>query len=254
MPSTKSPRIRIALVSVCVLALALVPTSVAGKPGHGGGGSCTRNAPGVSVENTFGWANWGSYGLPGQKLTFAVDVFNYDAGCSSSSFTVSLSAPDGFSVSIPTSSISLKSGTTGYLWAYVTSPSVVADGDYPLTVTVTRSGTSTGPSSGTAVSYYKVYSSDSVAPTLYWPNPADGMTITGRSYNVVVSSNDDHAVNRIDLYIDNAYKTETVCDDVAYACSLNYVWSPVSGAHTATFKSYDWLGNVGVLTVNFTVA
>jgi hypothetical protein len=254
MPSKKSRRTRIALFSACLLALALVPTAVAGKPGHGGGGSCTRNAPGVSVENTFGWGQWGSYGLAGQQLKYAVDVFNHDVGCSSSTFTVSLSAPGGFSVSMPTNSVSLKSGTVGYLWANVTSPSVVADGDYPLTVTVTRTGTTTGSSSGTAVSYYKVYSSDSVAPTLYWPNPADGMTIAGRSYNVVVDSNDDHAVKRIDLYIDNAYKTETVCEAVSYACSLNYAWSPVSGAHTATFKSYDWLGNVGVLTVNFTVA
>jgi hypothetical protein len=253
MPSLKSPRIRFALFAACVLALVLVPAAVAGKPGHGGGGSCTRNAPGVSIENTFGWASWGSYGLAGQRLTFALDVYNYDVGCSSSSFAVTLSAPGGFSVSIPTSSISLKSGTAGYLWAYVTSPSVIADGDYPLTVTVTRSGTST-PSSGTAVSYYKVYSSDSVAPTLYWPNPAEGMTISGRSYNVVVSANDDHAVNRIDLYIDGAYKGETVCDNISYSCSLNYAWSPTSGAHTALFKSYDWLGNVGVLTVNFTVA
>ncbi len=248
MPSRKSTRI--AVLAAFVLALALVPTALAGKPGGHGGGSCTRNAPGVSADNTYGWAQWGSYGLAGQRLTFAIDVFNYDVGCSASTFTLSLSAPGGFSVSIPTSSISLKSGTTGSLWAYVTSPSVIADGDYPLNVTVTRS---TAPSSGTAVSYYKVYSSDSVAPTLYWPNPADGMTISGRSYNVVVSSNDDHAVKAIDLYIDGVYKSETLCDDVAYACSFNYAWSPVAGAHTATFKSYDWMGNVAVMTVNFTV-
>jgi hypothetical protein len=53
-------------------------------------------------------------------------------------------------------------------------------------------------------SYYKVYSSDTVAPTLYWPNPWDGQTISGSSFNFTVSSNDDHAVKQIDLYVDGA--------------------------------------------------
>ena len=100
-----------------------------------------------------------------------------------------------------------------------------------------------------------MYSTDSVAPTLFWPNPGDGTTITGRSYNVAVSSSDDHAVKKIDLYIDNVYKSEVLCDDVSYTCQLNYSWSlgGATGQHTATFKSYDWMDNVGVSTVSFTV-
>jgi hypothetical protein len=244
---------------VFVLALALVPAAFAGKGGgggHGGGGgggtSCTQNAPGIVVQNNYGWSQWGSWGLPGQQLGYFIQVINYDVGCSSSTFTISLSAPSGFSVSIPTSTIGLASGKSGYLWAYVTSPSSTADGDYPLTATVVRSGAPA--STGSVGTYYKVYSSDSVAPTLFWPNPGDGSTVTGRSYNVSVSSSDDHAVKKIDLYIDNVYKTETLCDDVSYTCQLNYSWSPTAGQHTATFKSYDWKDNVGVSTVSFTVS
>jgi hypothetical protein len=65
------------------------------------------------------------------------------------------------------------------------------------TVTITRAATSSPSSSYT--SYYKVYSrsSDSTAPTLFWNNPAEGQTITGRSFTVTVSSSDDHAVMQI---------------------------------------------------------
>jgi Bacterial Ig domain len=218
------------------------------------GGTCTQNAPGVSIDNNWAWSAPGSWGMPGQQLGYAIQVRNYDVGCSSSSFVVSMSAPSGFSVSIPTSTVSLKASSSAYLWAYVTSPAGIADGDYPLTATVQRVGTATA--SAPYISYYKVYSSDGVAPTLFWANPADGATISGRSYNVVVSSSDDHAVKSIDLYIDGAYRATTTCDDVSYICQLSYKWSlrGVQGQHTATFRSYDWMGNEGVQMVSFAVS
>jgi hypothetical protein len=239
-----------ALGVVFVIALALTPAALAGSPG--GGKSCTQNAPAVSVDNNWSWSGLGSWGLPGQQLAYFLQVRNTDVGCRSSSFVVSLNTPSGFSVSIPTSTITLKSSTTGYLWAYVTSPSAVADGDYPLTASVTRVGTSSPTPSFT--SYYKVYSSDSTPPTLFWPNPAPGQTISGNSFTVVVSSSDDHAVRKIDLYMDGAYMSTTACDNVSYTCQLDYRWSlGAKGQHTATFRSTDWMGNVGVMTVSFTV-
>jgi hypothetical protein len=168
-----------------------------------------------------------------------------------------MSAPSGFSVSIPTNTIALKSASSGYLWAYVTSPSAIANADYPLTVAVIRAGAS-APAAPTAsaTSYFKLYSADSLAPTLFWSNPWDGAAISGRSYNVTVSSSDDHAVKMIDLYIDNAYVSTTVCDDISYTCQFVYKWSlrRAQGLHTATFESTDWMGNVGVLKVAFTVS
>jgi Bacterial Ig domain len=263
MMAKKAPAARSALFAVSlVVALALVPVALAargggggggggGKPG-GGGGACTRNTPGVSVANTWQWGVPGSWGLAGQQLKYAINVINADVGCSSSSFVVSLSAPSGFAVSIPTNTISLSSGASGYVWAYVTSPNPIADGSYPLSVSVARAGTSSPTGSDT--SYYKVYSSDTVAPSLYFPAPGDGTTISGKSsFNVTVTSNDDHEVKQIDLYIDNAYTTTTVCADITYECTLYYPWALVRGQHTATFKSYDWMGNVRVMTVTFTV-
>jgi hypothetical protein len=244
-----------AQIGTLVLVLVLVPVAFAAKGSHAGAGhACTASAPSVSVENNWAWGQTGSWGLSGQRLAYQIRVVNNDVYCSSSSFVVNLTAPDGFSVSMPTNTISLKSTTQGYLWAYVTSPSVVADGDYPLGLTVQRTGSSTPAASSTT--YYKVYSSDTVAPTLFWPNPAEGETISGNSYNVVVSSNDDHAVKQIEIYIDNQYKSTTVCEDITYNCTATYKWSlsGVSGPHSATFKSYDWMGGkFGEMTVNFTV-
>ncbi len=227
-------------------------TTTFSKPSKPSGRSCTTNAPAVFVENTWAWASSGSWGMPGQQLGFQIQVTNYDVGCGSSSFAISASAPSGFSVSVPTSTISVKSTSAGFLWAYVTSPTVIADGDYPLIVTAQRAGTSSG---ATFTSYYKVYSADTTAPGLFLPNPWDGATISGSSYTFVVTAGDDHAVKGIDLYIDYTYVTTATCDDVSYMCHLDYKWSlqGASGQHTATFESFDWMGNVGAMTVAFTV-
>jgi len=77
-----------------------------------------------------------------------------------------------------------------------------------------------------------------------------------QSYDVVVSSSDDHAVQKIELYLDNFYMSTTTCQNIAFECRLFYKLSlsGVRGQHTATFKSYDWRGNVGVFTSTFTAA
>jgi hypothetical protein len=241
----------IALVSV----LTLAPTAMArtgGKPA--GGGTCTQSEPRGSIDNTWAWASPGSWGLPGQQLTYAIDVFNNDVGCGSSSFVVTFSAPSGFSVSIPSSTITLSSASSGYVWAHVTSPSTAADGDYPLSVSVQRAGSSsTTASSGT--SYYKVYSTDTVAPKLYWENPTDGGSLSGRTTYVGFTSSDDHAVKRLDLFVDGVSVASTVCDDISSDCQVSYNWSirRVHGQHTATYTATDWKGNVATETASFTV-
>jgi len=253
------------VASVAALALflpaALGANGGGGKSRGGGGGGaasqssatsgCTPSAPQVLVQNVYGWGKSGSWGLQGQKLGYQVEIINSDSGCASTSFVLSVSAPSGFSVDVPTSTVSLKPGGYAYLWADVTSPSDALDGDYPLTVTVTRAA---APGAA-ATTYYKVYSTDTTAPTLFWWNPWDGAILSGSSYNVVVYSNDDHAVQRIELSIDGSYRTATTCGGIDYNCALSYKWllRRVRGQHTATFKSYDWMGNSATKTVTFTV-
>jgi hypothetical protein len=244
-----------AQIVALVLALALVPAALAGKGGNGGStgstSGCTQSAPRASIDNTWAWGTRGSWGLPGQQLKYAIDVFNNDVGCGSSSFVVKTSAPSGFSVSIPSSTITLNSASTGYVWANVTSPTTAADGDYPLTVTVERAGT---PSPATT-SWYKVYSTDTVAPKLYWTNPSDGGTLSGRTAYVGFTSSDDHAVKKLDLSLDGVAVGSVLCDNISSDCQVSYKWSirRVHGQHTATYKSTDWLGNVATQTATFTV-
>jgi hypothetical protein len=240
----------IVLAMATILATVTTGAAVAGNSLS----ACTSNAPRASIDNTWAWGAPGSWGLPGQQLTYAIDVFNNDVGCGSSSFVVSMAAPDGFSVSIPTNTITLNSASTGYAWAYVTSPGAAADGSYLLTVAVDRVGSSSSAeASGT--SYYKVYSSDAVAPRVYWTNPSDGGALIGRSAYVGFASSDDHAVKELDLSIDGVSVGSKLCDNISYECQLSYKWSlrRVRGQHTATYTSTDWMGNVASQTATFTV-
>jgi Bacterial Ig domain len=208
-------------------------------------GSADRRRQHVQVECV------GVVGTAGQQLTYAINVMNYDVGCRSSNFVVGVSAPSGFATALAATTVTVKSSSSRYVYASVTSPATSVDGDYPLAFTVRRAG---GSGAGTFTSYYKVYSSDSAAPTLYRVSPGDGATISGANI-FSVTSEDDHAVKKIELYVDGAYRSTTVCDNVAYNCQMH---APTSvqgqGQHTATFKSYDWFGNIGTLTVGFTVA
>jgi hypothetical protein len=227
-----------------------------GGHGHGGGGggttSCTANAPRVSIDNMWAWGSPGSWGMPGQTLKYAIAVGNNDVGCGSSTFVVDLTGASGFSVSIPTNSISLASGSSAYVWANVTSPSGAADGNYPLTASVLRAA---GSAVSSGVSYYKVYSTDTVAPKLFWMNPSDGGTLSGNSTYVGFASSDDHAVKRLDLTLDGVSVGSVLCDNISSDCQVSYQWAigRVSGQHTATFTSTDWMGNVTTQTANFTV-
>lgn len=220
--------------------------------------SCTYNTPNVTIQNTYQYATWGSWGTPGQKLTYVLLASNYDQNCGSSTFTVNLSAPAGFNVSTPSSTITLNSSGYVRLNVDVTSPVSITDGDYPLTASITR--TANGSVGTGFTSHYKVYSSDTVAPTLYYNSPSDGQVLSAKgkgssSVNVVVYSRDDHAVKMVQTYIDGSLLNTTNCDDTAYSCPSQYSWSVhgATGAHTITWKSYDWFGNIGTLSANFTV-
>jgi hypothetical protein len=237
---------------IAALTVGLVAGSTfAAKGGHGStSGACTTNAPTIDVQNNWAWGSPGSWGMPGQKLGYYVRVTNNDVGCSSTTFVISVSAPDSFSVVVPTRTVKLAATSAGYLWAYVTSPASAADGNYPLVARVQRSDAPDPEDS--YKSYYKVYSADAAAPSLFWSNPWDGQTITSRSFNMTVSSSDDHAVKKIELYLDGAAVATKACNDITYICQLNYSWRRKAGSHTARFVATDWMGNKGTLSVSFT--
>jgi Big-like domain-containing protein len=247
-------RVTLPILLAVSLSLMLVGGSALakGRPGGGGGGgSCTRATPGVAVDNNWAWSSWGSWGFPGQRLAYAINVVNYDVGCAAASFVVDVQAPAGFEVAVPTNTVSLKASKNAYIWAYVTSAAGATDGDYPVTVSVRRANTS-GPM-GMFTSYYKVYTTDGTDPTLFWVGPADGEVLDSRTVPFTASSSDDHAVRKMDVFVDDNLVATASCDDVSYICQLSATWSATTGSHTATFWSYDWMGNAGTLSVSFTV-
>jgi hypothetical protein len=50
----KQNRVHVASIVFLVLAIGLTPAALAAKGGGGKGRNCTRNAPGVSIDNTLG--------------------------------------------------------------------------------------------------------------------------------------------------------------------------------------------------------
>src|ERR1700751_3148900 len=98
----RTSAVRFALAAVFVVAvLALVPVAFAkgGGGGGGGGGACTQKAPTVNVQNHWQWGSSGSWGFPGQQIGYWILLDNTDSGCGSSTFTLTVTAPSGFSVS-----------------------------------------------------------------------------------------------------------------------------------------------------------
>lgn len=238
------------LAAAVALYLAAAPAQ-AGKP-SGSSGTCVPSTPDVHIVNTYAWASPGSWGMPGEQLSYAIDVMNRDSGCGSSSFSVSLAAPAGFTASAPIT-VSVASGTDAYASGTVTSPAGVPDGTYQVTASVSRSGSSAAAATGQSV--YKVYSADATAPSEYWMNPADASAITGRSTNVGFAASDDHQVTQLSIAIDGVTVASTACGNTSYECQLSYAWSTrrVSGVHTATFVARDYAGNVASTKAAFSV-
>jgi hypothetical protein len=241
--------VRKTLVAISLVALVAVvagPAIAGGKQAL----SCTRGDARASIDNTYAWGAKGAWGMPGETLTFAVNIFNMDSGCGSSTFEVTMSAPGGFAVSMPPS-VTVGSASSTYAWAQVTSPAGAADGDYPLVVSVQRQGIAgqAGQSS------YKVYSSDSSGPELNWINPSDGGALSGRTAYVGFSSKDDHAVRRLRVILDGTVVATKLCDGVTFDCQVSYKWTirRVRGQHFATFESVDAMGNLSTSTSTFSV-
>ena len=99
----------------------------------GGGQTCTRSAPVVSLSP--GQSSWLT---AGSSYTYTVSVTNKDSsGCASSSFSLAASKPSGWSTSLGSVSLSLAPGASGSTTLKVTSPSTATDGFYSVGASAT---------------------------------------------------------------------------------------------------------------------
>jgi len=87
--------------------------------------------------------------------------------------------------------------------------------------------------------------SDVTAPVVTISSPADGSTVSPSTQRIVVSSSDNVAVTKLDLYIDGRFFGTSATPTATFSWSTRKV---ASGSHTLQAYAYDAAANVGVST------
>lgn len=116
---------------------------------------CAVNTPAITLSPAVQTAS-----TDGIQKDFTVTVKNNDsAGCgTAASFNIGSAVPSGWTGSLDSSSMSLGAGATGQTVLHVTSAAGSANGDFPITASVSSSGRSSAQASAT-------YRIDSIKPT-----------------------------------------------------------------------------------------
>ena len=83
------------------------------------------------------------------------------------------------------------------------------------------------------------YTIDATAPTVSLSAPANNATLALGNVTITASATDTSAVNKVDIYIDNALKATLT------SAPYTYTWASSLGAHTIQAKATDAYGNVG---------
>jgi M6 family metalloprotease-like protein len=142
--------------TTATLSLQATPTDDAAQRGSGSATVvvrdpttlCTRSFPSLSVTPT------SQSGLAGSSLTWQVSLTNRDtAGCASSTFTVGMRLPAGFSANNASTALSLAAGAGGTVAFSVTSSATTAPGSYTLGIDAVRTFDNTTATSSTSVVY-----------------------------------------------------------------------------------------------------
>ena len=210
-----------------------------------------RTLPVSSSRTPTGWGQWGSWGKPGQQ----VGILRPGDQLRRRLQLVELHGQPVRPHWVPPFRFRRDSracaGASGYLWVYATSPGTAADGDYPLTATVVRRR---GVSVGTRRQAPPSATTRCTRPTASLRRSSGRIPATGRQSPAAPTTWLSHRATT--MRSRRSISTSTMCTSLRcsattppYTCQLNYSWSlgGATGQHTATFKSYDWMDNVGVL-------
>jgi hypothetical protein len=106
------------------------------------GTACVRRIPSTSV------APVQQAGAAGTPLAYTVSVRNNDTGCGTSSFTLSVTAPSGWSATLAGGSMSLGQGATGTTTLQLISPATAAPAAYAAVVVAAGATLSSSASAG----------------------------------------------------------------------------------------------------------
>jgi hypothetical protein len=154
----------------------------------------------------------------GSTVYFHLDITNNDTGCGSSEFTVAnASLPAGWSFAPNAGSQQVDSQeTTGYTVWY-TSPTTAANGDYDLTVNISRSeeSTVTPVDFRYTVTGQSTPAPDTTGPSLSILSPVAGTTVKkGSTVAINVNASDASGIKHINYYVDGF----VVCINYGASC------------------------------------
>ena len=216
-----------------------------------GGGTCSRQAPGLSVSPASQTA------AAGATLGYALAVQNNNsAACPSSVFNLTQALPSGFTGGFGATSVTLASGASTSVGWNVASATASADASFTLTATATDSVVA--GSTQTHAAYIVSNpapppppAGDTVAPTVAITSPTGGATVSARgSTTVSASASDNVGVASVQFYIDGTLLATST--SAPYSATWN-VRKATRGAHTVSVRALDAAGNATQKAVSVTV-
>ena len=192
----------------------------------------TTAAPCVRANPTITLAPANQTGEVGQTVTYTLTIRNNDnAQCASATFNISHSMTGGFTVQASRTSIALTPGATGTITYNVTPAMTVANGSYPLSLTITESGRQF-----TASANYNVTSSVGVPPAITVTGITAGTRIPNGNNNIRISATHARGIASIVVRLNNnVLRTCTNvmnCDVQVHANNL------AAGTHTLVVEAY----------------
>src|SRR5262249_40009063 len=149
-------------------------------------------------------------GSPGQTLSYSLALKNNDSSsCPTTSFTLSMTLPPGFTGSFSASPISLAPGGTGSATLSVTSSSSSAAGSYSITAKATDSNDAAHQAAVSAMDQV-IFSNpplDTQAPNVSLTSPTDGSRVTVRSkVTLSAQATDNVGVTKVEFYVNGSLK------------------------------------------------
>lgn len=203
---------------------------------------CTHANPSMSISPST------QTGTAGKMLSYTVSVANNDTtGCSNENFNLTPSVPSGWNSSLSLNVINIAPGSSGSVVFSVTSPTVVPDSSYPVSVKAIDA--SDGSKTGSATASYNVSTAavDTVVPTVSITNPANGSVVSGAMTTVTAEASDNVGVVKVEFLVDNVVKSTDQSVPYSYKWNIKKV---SSGTHSIATKAYDAAGNSSSAQIN----
>ncbi len=193
---------------------------------------CVKGKPSAAVSPI------SQTGTAGQSLSYVLTVTNNDSlSCTNTTFSTSASnLPAGFTFS--GGSASIAPGATANINLSVTSPVGFADSSNVFSAVVSDASDA---SHGNFTSASYIVFTDLLAPTVSITSPVDG-SVLGKSASVTigVTSSDNVAVKKVEIYIDGQIKVTDILLPYSYKWNTKNV---AKGQHSIMAKAYDAAGN-----------